>query len=139
MVQEQQVTLNWDSIWIEPSLTMKLYVLFVLASFVVAAIHFIKSWKDFRASSGEGVRNVSLKRRASSLSRWIWLNALVWGIVTAIEIVSSLNRLILLRTFGPVLILSSLANLFVLLILSLWAILALYLVRWHILRRIERI
>jgi len=139
MVQEQQVTLNWDSIWVQPSLTMKLYVLFVLTSLVVAAMHFIKSWKDFRASTGEGGQNASLKRRTFSLSRWIWLNALVWGIVTATEIVSSLDRLILLRTFGPALILSFLANLFVPLVLSLWAILALYLVRWHILRRIERI
>jgi hypothetical protein len=133
--QPDQIHLNHTQ-----TLAFKVYLVFIAFSLLAAGIHFWKSRRTNRPTdTGIEEYNLRLLRSVSSLGRWILLNLLIWGLLTCTELRSFLNALSVQRTFGASLFLPLIVDVFQTLTLSLWVILILYITRWFILKRAERI
>jgi len=140
-----QNDVGWDfvSVQREPTLAIKVYVLVVLASFIVAAVHLVKFWRSARILKRfDGNLDfdalLPLRDRALSLKRWIVLNILAWGVVAVYGVGNITKGIGSQKSIGAALLLDIFWDLCQPLILLQWAVLVLFLVRWHMLWRIER-
>jgi hypothetical protein len=127
----------------EPTLAVKLYVLVVFASFIIAVVHLARFWQTARTrrrSQGNLSLNAlqPLRNRARSLKQWMLLDCLAWSIAT----VDGLGRLVkgsdARRPIGLPLMLDVFWDLCQPLVLLLGVVLFLFLARWYMLWRIER-
>jgi len=143
-MQQPEVMWDYTQMIREPSLAVKLYVLFVFGSSLVAAVKLIRSWiilPPFRRAAPESLVDIlsAFDRPALSLRRWMNLNALAWGLVTCYGLLTALQGLSSQRLTGPSLLAWLAFDLLQPLPLFLWAVTILFLLRWHLLWRAERI
>jgi hypothetical protein len=141
---QEGATWDYSTMITEPSLALKLYVLFVLLSLLVTAANLIRCWlvlPPFRhktpKSNSSGPAVSTLRRTALSLRRWLSLNLLAWALVTCSGLLTALRGLAAQKTVGTSLLIWLLYDLLQPLPLFLGVATALYLVRWHILWRVE--
>lgn len=140
----QETSVEWQPMWREPILAVKLYFLLVLASLVVAVAHVARNWvllPPFKHVDAEPGRRTTavFRRQALSLRRWVILNVLGWVAVTLAGLLNLLRGLSVSRTVGLPVMAFALEDLLEPSVLFLWALIILYLVRWHILWRAERL
>src|SRR5258708_4744531 len=95
----QDVTTAWDlsSVRPEPSGPTRVYIFFLLAVFIVAA-KLIGAWKlpaNFNSAerSTKPLYIQKLFTNITSLSRWIWLTLLSWGICFLLNMNILFNRI----------------------------------------------
>ena len=137
-------TVGWqlDQMWVEPILVVKLYVFLALVSIAVAAAYIVRDLLLFR-SSGRAQTEVShrakavFRRQAVSLRRWMILNILAWGAMTVAGLIELLrgtwvSRTVAMQLVATVEVLRPSELFFLTLII-------LYVARWHILWRGERL
>ena len=128
-----------------PSPAEKIFLLYLLLACVIATVKFLKVWRPwlvFRPSSRRDavVDQVQyLQTAASSLGQWIGLTFLSWGLYSAVFAVNVCDRLLEQATlgWGPIVVI--LLDYARLLIWASSAAIFLYLVRWHMLKRIQQL
>jgi hypothetical protein len=139
-------TIGWrpDQIWVEPIFAVKLYVLFVLVSLVVALTQLARNWIflfPFRHVQPESARRaaVAFPRQALSLQRWMILNILAWATVTVSELINLFRGVSVFHSVGMQVMALGLVQLLQPSALFFLTWIILYVVRWHILWRAERL
>jgi hypothetical protein len=128
----------------EPGLAFNVYVLFALLSFVVSVALLLRNWialPPFKRALPEksGCLRDRFQRQATSLRRWMAPNSLAWLAITAVEFSHGLNSLSTFRTIRTEEIAYVVSDLIHPLQIFLWIMIVLYVARWHILWRCERI
>ena len=120
----------------------RLYILFLLAAFAWAAVRFVKVWvrippfsRRLRQSSNPDDRR-NWQRLVRSSSRWTGLIFIGWGLVASIHLCRTTggspqfaNKTLELWSFA--------GDAAACLVAALLVVLLLYLIRWHLLLRIE--
>ena len=140
----QESSVEWQPMWREPILAVKLYFLLVVASLFVAVAHFARNWillppfKHVQAKSSRRAAAV-FRRQALALRRWAILNVLGWVAVTLAGLLNLLRGLSVSRTVGLPVMAFALEDLLEPSVLFLWVLIIFYVVRWHILWRAERL
>ena len=128
----------------EPSVGFRLYILFLVLVCIVAAINLFKIWR------GAPPFKLSLKRdsptyiqvletSATTLRQWIGLTFLGWGIFASLDLVDVCNHFLeqgIVRGAGILLVIIDYS---MTLNMTLVVALLLYLARWYMLKRIERL
>jgi hypothetical protein len=133
-----------DQMWVEPILAVKLYVLFVLVSLAVAITQLARNWIflfPFRHMQPESARRAAVvfPRQALSLRRWMILNILAWATVTVAGLINLFRGVWVSRTVGTQVTALGLEQVLQPSDLFLLTLIILYVVRWHILWRAERL
>ena len=124
----------------EPSVSYKLYILFLLTICVVGIVKLWKVWRSGLSSKRDSPAYIrDLQISASSLRQWIGLTFLGWGIFASVTLVNLCYRLLDEKVVGLGTFLLVLIDYATTLSLALFAIALLYLIRWHILQRIQRL
>jgi hypothetical protein len=143
MLQESATT-SWDvrTMCYEPSMMVKLYVLFLLAVCVVTSIKLVKLWitaPPFRLNrqAHNPAYWQKLESAKNSLKQWMAVTLLVGGIFTSVSVYDVCNRLLDQKAYGGLLLISIIANFSSALTLCLVVVLFTLLVRWHIIKRME--
>lgn len=141
-----QETTTWDlrTVYSEPSAGFKLYALFVLLTFVVGITKLLRIWwaaPPFRPRpKGDVCKHMQmLKASSSSLGRWIGLTFLAWGILVSVSLRGVCYGLTAERTIGIDSILFVISDSAPALSAALFAVLFLYLSRWYVVKRMERL
>ena len=139
-----QITWEYRHIIREPSTSFKLYVFFLLLVCIVAVVKLLRAWRGappFRLSAKEESPTYvqELHASASSLRQWIGLTFLGWGIFTSISLVDVCYRALSEKVLGWATFLFVLTDYAHALNMALFAVLLLYLIRWHMLTRIDRL
>ena len=141
-----QETTTWDlrTVCYTPSTSTKVYVLFILLTFVVAIAKLLRIWwaaPPFRPRpKGDLSKHVQMLRAStSSLGRWIGLTFLAWGILVSVSLPNVCYGLTAERTIGIASILFVISDSAPALSAALFAVLFLYLSRWYFIRRMERL
>jgi hypothetical protein len=144
----QDTATSWDFNSITathaPSGATKLYILFLFAACAAAGLKLVDTWRNSarlkaKAPSAQAEYFGILLRHIASLKRWIQLTILTWGFCLCVNVVTELTRLgsnfreiqnqfALLTTLREYLAFSTMA---------MFVITFLYLVRWHLLNRLE--
>jgi hypothetical protein len=143
MLQESS---TWDLRYIsrEPSNSMKYYVVFLFAVCILAGVKLVRVWRaapPFRLSRNAGSAAFlhSLETSSTSLRQWMGLTLLAWGIFASVSLYDGCNRILDPKSTGSFLILFVIQDFSTTLTMALLVALFLYLVRWHMLKRIERL
>lgn len=143
MLQES-VTLDPQNLIVEPSISQRIYVLFLVVVCVVTIIKLIRVWRTalpFRLSSQS--KNPSylklLRISHRSLSHWIGCVFLAWAILSSTAIYNFCHGMLYEKVTGRIVILFATRDLFTSLSMALWVVLFVFLVRWHVSNRIERL
>jgi hypothetical protein len=141
----QEPEVGWDVVAIhrDPSVATRIYALVLLASLLAGLVHLIRNWWTVRpfARNHSYLDNSSMlffRTQAKSINRWIPLDLLAWMGVTLAGVQTSLRGLAMQKAFGWALSLDLLRDLSQPTALLLWVITPLFLLRWHILWRLER-
>jgi len=127
-----------------PSTKVKLYVLFLLVVGVVTTTKLVKLWiaaPPFRLNrqSPNPAYWRHLENAKTSLKQWMAVTLLVWGIFISVSVYDVCNRLLDQKAFGGLLLISIIADFSTALILCLLVVLFTLLVRWHVVKRMERL
>jgi hypothetical protein len=145
MVQE---SVGWDlkdlDMFHKPSASFKIYMLFLLVVGVVTIIKLIRVWRaapPFRLSSqAENPSYLKLLRISHrSLCHWAWCPFLGWAILSSASIYNVCYGMLNEMVTGRPVILYVILDLFTSLSMALWVALFVFLVRWHVCNRIERL
>jgi len=128
----------------KPPLPSVLCSLFMTAFLVVAIAHLARNWilvPPFRRAAAETLLRavMAFRRQALSLRRWMILNVLVWAILTVWALLKALVALSAVRTVPLWGIASELLELIRPSLGFICTLTMLYVVRWHILWRAERL
>lgn len=128
----------------EPILALKLYAMFALVSALVPVAFLLRNWialRPFKHPDHEkcGALATLFRRQANGLQRWMGLNALAWLAVTAAGLSNGLNGVSVSKRIGFQVIAFALNDLTYPLQIFLCIMMALYVARWHILWRADRI
>jgi hypothetical protein len=135
---------GWDlrNIHREPSTSLKLYVFFLLVGCVVTSMELIKAWRvapPFRIS--RQISNASylngLEASRTRLKQWIFFTILVWGILTSTSVYDVSNGLLAEKKISSGAVLFVLQDYATTLTMALLVILFAFLVRWHLVSRIN--
>jgi hypothetical protein len=145
MLQESATT-SWDmrTMYYAPSTRYKLYMLFLLVVCVATGIKLVRLWiaaPPFRLSrqAHNPAYLQQLEYARNSLKQWMAVTLLVWGIFTSVSVYDVCNRLLDQKAFGGLLLISIIADFSTVLILCLVVVLFTLFVRWHLMKRIERL
>jgi hypothetical protein len=127
-----------------PSTAVKLYVLFLVVVCVVTAIKLARLWiavPPFRLNrktlNPDYLRR--LENAQTSLKQWMVATLLVGGIFVSVSVYDVCNRLLDQKRFGDLLIIFIIAEFSTALSSCLIVVLFILLVRWHIIKRLERL
>jgi hypothetical protein len=141
-----QESTTWDlrQMTREPSTSMMIYILSLFLVCIVTSVKLVKVWRPalpFRLSrqAGSPAYLQSLESSSSSLKQWIGSTFLAWGILASISLTDVCNRLLANKTMGNFVILFVIQDFSTTLTMALLVVLFLFLVRWHVLKRIEHI
>lgn len=141
-----QESTGWDPRYIyrEPSASLKIYVLFLFVVCIVASAKLVQVWRaapPFRLSRKAGSADYlqSLETSCTSLGQWIGFTFLGWGIFASVSLYDVGNRLFDSERIGSVAILFVIQDFSTTLTMALLVVLFMYLVRWHMLKRIGRL
>jgi hypothetical protein len=142
----QTTTMQWDlqTITPEPSTGEKLFALYLLIVGVTASVKLARVWRaapPFRAAPLAGPPSYLrlLRESALSIQRWIGLTFLVWGFFATMNLMRLLRGLMAEKSIGSWEVFRIILQFGSTLCWALVAISYLYLIRWHMLKRCERI
>lgn len=142
----QQETVTWDpqNMIVEPSTSQKIYVLFLVVVCVVTIIKLIRVWRvalPFRLSTqANNPSYLKLSRSIhGSLSHWMWCMFLGWGVLSSTALYDFCNGMLNEKVTGRMVILLQIREFSALLATALWVVLFVFLIRWHVSNRIERL
>jgi hypothetical protein len=143
-VQEELVGWDLQNIHRQPSTSLKLYLLFLLFVCAVTTVKLLKAWQaapPFRLSrqACNPTYLRGLEASSISLKHWIGCTILAWGILTSTSLYEVCNRLVGEKTIGSATFLVLLEDYSTVLSMALIVVLFVFLVRWHLLTRIERL
>jgi hypothetical protein len=142
----QEGSTGWELVSInrEPSIGLKFYATFLLLACVLGSIKLIRVWwlaPPFRLS--RQATNAPylgfLRGSVSSLKQWIICTLLVAGIFLCTQVYGDCNKLLVQKRIGADLIVFVVRDDAAALVMSLWVVLLLFLIRWHMLKRIEHL
>jgi|ERR1700738_309223 len=124
--------------------SMRIFILFLFSACVVTSVKLIRVWipaPPFRLSPQAGSSRYlqSLKIASDSLKQWIEITFLGRGIVAVINLTEVCSRLLDDKMTGRFVVLFGIRDFSVTLTMTLVVVLFLFLARWHILRRIEKL
>jgi hypothetical protein len=150
MLQDQPADVGWDLMQMHrsPPGSAKLYVLFLFVVWVVAIIKLIGTWRQawqFRLSrqANNPAYFRLLRASSDSLRRWILCTFLAWGILTSISLYDSCTDLSFQGSIrGQLvlhLILYAIQGYAGIVEVTFVTVMFLFLIRWHMLNRIERL
>jgi hypothetical protein len=141
-----QESVGWDPQHLirEPSTSFKVYVLFLMVVCGATSIKLIRIWRaapPFRPSRRVNDPNYLKLLRTScrSLSHWIGCTFLGWGILAATTLYDFCNGMMMEKTTERAVILFMLRDFSTALSMALWVALFVFMVRWHVTARIERL
>jgi hypothetical protein len=141
-----QEAVTWDpqNMIVEPSTEQKTYILFLVVVCIVTVAKLIRVWRvalPFRLSThaNDPMYLKLLRSTQSSLCRWMWCILLGWGIVSSTALYGLCNGLLSERVTGRIVILIHIRESSALLATALWVDLFVFLIRWHVSTRIERL
>jgi hypothetical protein len=141
-----QETTTWDlrDMPPSPSTGMKLYMLFLLVACVVAGAKLLTAWRGappFRSArqANNPTYVASLQAASLSLKHWMGCIFLVWGIYASVHFYDACAGLLLQKTVGGSAIFFVVQDFAAALNMTLLVALGLFLVRWYLVRRIERL
>jgi len=124
---------------------MKFYLLFLFVVCILASVKLVRVWRaapPFRLSrkAGSPAYLQSLETSSTSLRQWIGSTFLAWGIFASVSLYDVCNGLLDSKSsIGSFVILFVIQDFSTTLTITLLVVLFLYLVRWHMLKRIERL
>ena len=139
-----QETTTWDLRYTYPALSdgLRVYTLFLFSVGFVYLVKLTRVWRNalpFRLSRQKG--NLAyvryLEDASSSLNHWMGLIKLVWGIYASTHLYNVCAGLQMSKVVGNPTILFILQDFSTGLSMTLLVILFLFLVRWHLLRRVQ--
>jgi hypothetical protein len=127
-----------------PSTIMEIYMLFLFLACIVTSVKLVRIWRavpPFRlrrqASSPAYVE--LLESSSSSLKQWLGSTFLAWGIFASITLTDVCSRLLYDKRIGSSLLLFIIPDFSTTLTMALLVALFVFLVRWHMLKRIEHL
>lgn len=128
----------------EPSLSTEIYILFLFVACIATLVKLVRAWRvalPFRLSrqASNPAFLVMLETSVNSLKQWIGCTLLGWGILTSLTVSDLCNHLLYDKKVGSFAIVFVIQDLSVALTMALVAVLFSFLVRWHILKRIEHL
>jgi hypothetical protein len=127
----------------EPSTGFKFYVFFLLVTCIIATARFVKIWRLARPfnipQENAKIALDKLRLTVSSFLGWIVLTILAWGILTSFTLVKICYQLMDERVASRAAILFVIIDFATALNMALLVVLILYLARWYLLKRIERL
>jgi hypothetical protein len=139
----EQTSATWDPRYIDAPLpaSAKILILYLLIVCVAASVKLIKTWIPaipFRLSARRNDQAYvgQLENSRDSLKQWMLLTLLLWGILTSIRIAEACQGLLMTKVIGTA-ILYVFQDIAESLTKTLSVLMFIFLVRWHILRRIE--
>ena len=143
----QQSEIQWDPLTIlrEPPYPYKIYMLFLFVTLVVTGARLIRIWAaapPFRLSrQAHNSTYVELLQRVGrDLGRWMGVASLGAGTLAALTMTGICNDKLMATTdLPPSAVLYTIRDFSVSLTMALLTLLFLFLTRWHILKRIERL
>ena len=143
MVQE---SITWDlrHMTRTPSTIMEIYMLFLFLACIVTSVKLVRIWRaapPFRPPrhAGSPAYLELLETSSSSLKQWFGSTFLAWGIFASITLTDVCSRLLDDKRIGSSLLLFIIPDFSTTLTMALLVALFLFLVRWHMLKRIDRI
>jgi hypothetical protein len=141
-----QESVGWDpqNLIREPSTSFKIYLLFLILVCGATIIKLARIWRaapPFRPSrrANDPVYLKLLRTSSRSLSQWIGCTFLGWGILTSTTLYDVCNGMMNEKTTGRVVILLVIRDFSTALSMVLWVALFVFLVRWHVVARIEHL
>jgi len=145
-----QDSVTWDvrAMIREPGPTLKVYILFLLVVWITASVKVVRVWlaaPPFRLSRQRGnpAYLAQLQTLSASLTQWIGCTFLACGIVVSAGLYDVRNRLLDEALNGKAvaksIMLFYLGDFASVLSMAIWVALSLFLVRWHMLWRIEQL
>lgn len=125
-----------------PSTSMKVYIVFLFVVCIVAMVKLIRVWRaapPFRLSRQSGSPGYLrlLETSSISLKHWMVSTFLSWGILTSIGVYDVRDRFLDDKRIGSMVILFVIEDFSKALTMALLVVLILFLVRWHVVRRID--
>jgi hypothetical protein len=122
----------------------RLYMFFLLIVFVVGLVELIRTWRltpsskvALHAQSTGKIKQ--LQNAATKLKQWIYITFLACGFFTSYELYHVSDRLLTERIHSGFVELWSFQGLFVLLEMTFLVVISVFLVRWHIVKRIAKL
>src|SRR5580693_9239758 len=145
MLQESTQVQKWDPVFIDqaPSAGLKIYNLFLVVACIVALFKLIRVWRfalpfNTKRPTAPSAYLKLLQASASSLIRWIGLTFLAGGLLASTTIFDVCNAMLGEKVTGRNEILLLIRDFSTALSPASFAVLFLYLARWHTLIRIEQ-
>jgi len=144
--QMLQESMDWDPRYIEGELStsMKIYILFLFVVCVVTSVRLIRVWRaarPFRLSrqAGNPAYLRLLQASGASLKQWIGFTFLTWGVVASVGLHDFCEGLLGEKRTARALILLTIQDFSTTLTMTLLVVLFSFLVRWHMISRIEHL
>lgn len=141
-----QEAVTWDpqNLIVEPSTGQKTYVLFLVVVCIVTIAKLIRVWRvalPFRLSTHANYPSYLklLRSTQGSLCRWMWCIFLGWGILSSTALYGFCNGMLNEKVTGRMVVLIHIRESSALLATALWVASFVFLVRWHVSSRIERL
>ena len=145
MVQEP-TAIPWDirTISYEPSLAIRAYILFLLVVCVATSAKLIKLWYAappflLKRRTQNPAYLQQLERARDSLKQWIGVTLLVSGLTLSLGVYHVCDGLLDMKAFGKFLITSIIWQFAEVLTSAFAVVLFTFLVRWYIVKRLERL
>jgi hypothetical protein len=145
MLQES-TTVQWDPVYIhrDPGSAFGIYVLFLLAACVVTTFRLVRVWRAVlpfvnKHPPLDPAYLKLLQTSAKGIRRWIGLVFLAWGLLTLSKVYHVCGMMLLEKGTGRATILLWTQDFSVALSMALSVVVLLFLARWHLLVRIERL
>jgi hypothetical protein len=145
MLQESPtVTFDIRDLTPESWLGFKVYVLFLLVALIMTSVKLLRIWRTappFKLSrQSNNIAYLKLLETSSgSISRWLGCSLLAWGLLASISVTTFCNNCLTATQVGRTVMLFAVREFSVNLSAALLVALFLFLARWHILARIERL
>ena len=139
MAMAQETSTQWDLRYVNTPtrLDEKLFIFLMLTALIVVAIKLVRVLSLSRSSPE--ISRDSLRKIASSLGQWLFVPLFAWGLLASHHLYILCQGLLVEKTIHVSLPLYNLGELAVELYLSLIVSLVAFLVRWHVLKRLERL
>lgn len=131
-------------LFVEPSIDFKLYLLFLVVVCIASIVKLARVWwtaPPFRLSRGanDGDYLSLLQSSSASLRRWIGVTFLGWGALISASAYGVCDRLLDEQHIGVATFLVVVADYAEATTMALFVVTLLYLVRWHIEVRFEKL
>lgn len=139
-----QASVSWDpqTLIREPSVIFKIYLLFLVVVCATTTMKLVRIWRAVpplrRVDRLDDPIYMKLMRTASrSLSQWIGCTFFAWGILVATTLCEVSSGMMNEKVSGRLMILFEVRDFSTALSLTLWIALYVFLVRWHVVARID--